>query len=248
MIIHKTLEPHLDCSHPAVLSIGSFDGVHLGHQSLLKHLRENAGPNGTVAVLTFSNHPSHILPNRNPVPQICSPSLKLDYLKKAGVNITYLLEFTKELADMRYDAFLQNLKAAFPFDLLILGEGATLGKKREGTPEKIRQLEAPLSFSTLYIPKQTYEERNISSGTIRTCIQTGNLKKASALLGRPYILEGTLSPTGELQLPSRLCLPPDGDYPILLDELETILTFKDGCPTLQLFTLFPREKVQLLFI
>jgi len=247
MIVFKTLEPYLDGPKPYILTIGNFDGVHLGHQTILKTLRQKAGE-GTIGVVTFSNHPSHVLANREPVPQIFFPELKFEFLKQFGVNVVYLLEFTKELASQNYDIFLKNLKSAFPFDMLILGEGATLGKKREGTPEKIKAVGDSLAFSTIYLAKQTAQDKEISSGTIRILIQQGVIKEASSLLGHPYILEGSISSSGELTLPSGLCLPPDGKYPIVLDEIQTILTIENQICTLALPSPLPREKVRLTFI
>lgn len=185
MEILQTLTPPRSFCPPCGLTIGSFDGVHLGHQQLLRYVRKKVGPQGSLCVLTFSNHPSHILPNREPLSLISSPEDKLHYLQSYGVDIVYLLPFTLELAQLSYEQFLHLVKDSYPFELLVLGEGATLGKKREGTSETIAALGKKLQFSVEYLPKYTVDGEIVSSGKIRECLQKGDLAKAKRLLGHP---------------------------------------------------------------
>lgn len=203
-------------SKPCALTIGNFDGVHLGHQQILKRMRAIVGRAGTVAVLTFSNHPSFILPGKTPIRLIFSKSLKLKYLEKFGVDIIYCLEFTPELSQMRYNAFIEAIRKSCPFDHLIFGEGDAFGYKREGTEEKMKPLSKELGFQLEYLPKLMSSGETISSARIRTCIQQGELAKATTLLGHPYVLEGTID-SGQLTLPPHLCLPPNGDYPVIVE-------------------------------
>lgn len=212
MIILEDLNIITSPSKPCVLAIGNFDGVHLGHQQILKRMRAIAGSKGTVAVLTFSNHPSFILPGKIPVALILSKPLKLKYLKQFGADVIYCLEFTPELAQMRYDAFIKAIRKSCPFDHLIFGEGDAFGHKREGTAEKMRPLSEELGFQVEYLPKVFSSGETISSARIRTCIQQGELAKAKTLLGHPYVLEVS----AELLAP-HLCLPPNGDYPVIVE-------------------------------
>lgn len=186
MEILQELKPPHSFHPPCGLTIGSFDGVHLGHQQLLRHLRQAVGQKGSICVITFSNHPSHILPHREPTPLIYSSERKLHYLQKYGVDIVYLLPFTLELAQLSYDQFLHLVHQCYPFELLVLGEGATVGKKREGTPENITALGKKLPFTVEYLPKYRIEGEIVSSGKIREYLQKGDLKKAETLLGHPF--------------------------------------------------------------
>lgn len=202
-------------SKPCAFAIGNFDGVHLGHQRILHHMRGLVGPAGTVAILTFSNHPTDILPGKTPVKLITSKSLKLKYLSKFWVDVIYCLEFTSEIAQIRYDAFIHLIRKSCPFDYLIFGEGDAFGYKREGTEEKMKPLAKQLGFEVEYLPKVKITGEAISSGRIRSLIQSGELKTVTKLLGHPFELEieeGFLSPS--------LCIPPNGDYPVAVEPLQ----------------------------
>ncbi len=213
MIVYENLDQSSLPSKPCVLTIGNFDGVHLGHQRILNRMRTLAGPKGTVCVLTFSNHPSSVLPGKTPVPLIQSNSLKLQYLEKFGADVVYSLEFTSQLSHLHYDTFLSKIKKSCPFDYLILGEGDAFGYKREGTPEKVALLGKQLHFEVEYLPKVKSEDETISSGRIRTCIQQGHLSEAIEFLGHPYIVEAIDSKP----ISPHLVLPPDGDYPVNIE-------------------------------
>jgi len=183
MEILPSFTPPKELPHPLTLTIGNFDGVHLGHQKILAKLREQAGEKGCVSVITFPNHPSHVLPKSPPVPLILNPAKKLALLEKYGVDLVYLLEFTLDLAQLPYDEFIKKVRAVYPFDLLILGKGATLGKKREGTPEKLTALSEKLGFRLEYLTKAEIDGETISSGKIRAYLEEGNLTKAHTFLG-----------------------------------------------------------------
>ncbi|NGX38802.1 MAG: Riboflavin biosynthesis protein RibF [Chlamydiae bacterium] len=205
-------------ARPIALTIGTFDGVHKGHQYLLSLLRSQVGEEGTVALLSFSNHPSEILPHRDPVLALTSPTIKTRLLEQYGVDLLYLLPFTLQLASLSYKDFLSQLHNACPFDHLFLGQDGRIGHKREGTPEKITKLGEELGFTAHYIKKLDSQNEPISSGKIRTLIQSGNLLEASKLLGHSYQIAGTLQEDQTLLLENTPCLPPDGTYPVILHQ------------------------------
>ena len=192
------------------LTIGNFDGVHLGHLALLKELRARLPTDGQLLVYTFSNHPSHILSHLTPIPYICTLEHKLKLLKEAGVDDIYLTAFTAELAKTPFDQFLIDLKEKLDFSLLLLGEDARFGKDREGDPTKVRALGKRLGFEVIYIPKCKMEDQVISSTLIRTSIAQGDFSKASYYLGRPYSIYAPLI-HGSMSL-KNLCLPPSRIY------------------------------------
>lgn len=178
---------------PCALTIGSFDGLHLGHQALVQQMQKRLFHRGTLGLLTFSNHPAHILPHRKSAPLLCSMDQKLELLKKLGVDLVILLEFSRALSESSYEEFLTALRQVFPFKFLILGEGARVGKGQEGDEKKIKELGLRLHFEAEYFPKTMFEEEIISSGRIRHSIEMGDFKKAEQMLGRPYIIDGVLS-------------------------------------------------------
>lgn len=168
---------------PIAATIGSFDGLHLGHQAIFKRLRELAGPTGTTAVITFSNHPSDIL-SKTPTPLIYPPDQKLALLKTLDIDLTVFLTFTKQTASNTYDQFLLSLKKHLPFDHLVLGSDAVLGKGRTGTPNVLRAFAKTHNFQLEYIPHIELDGAPISSTRIRTLLSENKTLEASRLLGR----------------------------------------------------------------
>lgn len=185
---------------PIAFSIGMFDGMHPGHLALLQQVRLR----GTSVVLTFSNHP-----NRTPL--VCTIDHKLRLLQKS-VDLILLEPFTPAFSEQPFDQFLTDLQRTLPFSHLILGEGASFGKNREGTPDKVMQLANKLSFTAKYIQKYLFYGKPISSQRIRSAIESGQLDLAAKLLQRPYSILAPIK-KGVMHLPD-LCLPPDGDYSV----------------------------------
>lgn len=201
-----------------VLTIGNFDGVHLGHQHLLHHARTLATEEGEVIVYTFLNHPTHVLSHLPPTPWIYTIEHKLKILEEIGVNYTLLITFTKELAQTPYDTFLEELKRKLHFTHLVLGKGASLGKGKQGDEPHVRACAERLGFHVSYVSKLGRDDLPLSSGQIRRLIAEAALEKASHCLGRPYSIYAPL--LLERSLCMRLqqhCLPPSGIYSIHLN-------------------------------
>lgn len=225
-IFHRFEDFPLDAQN-VVLTIGNFDGMHLGHQAIVKRVKSLALSNhGTAAVISFDNHPSQVLSPKTPVKSLCTLQHKLSLLEKFGVDILLLLTFNKNLSSQNAETFLQDLKKTIPFIYLILGNDAVFGKKREGTPKKIHLLSKKLNFQVEYLEKRSFDNSNISSTLIRQYIRKGSLKTAEKFLGRKYSIKSTIIkgqgkgksigfPTANIDL-SNLCLPPLGVYAIYL--------------------------------
>lgn len=214
MHVIKDLSQIPSLSQPAAITIGCFDGMHLGHQLLINRAKELAGKEGSVIVFTFSNHPSQILKTRVPAPLLCSLEHKLMLLKKAGVDLVYLQEFTVEFSRQPYDRFLKEIKHNLPFSFFVLGKGASFGKDKEGDEKHVKKLGKTLKFTPEYVKKIGLTKQPVSSGFIRHLIDGGNLHYAEQHLGRPYSVYGVLK-GNELDI-SGLCVPPDGSYTMTL--------------------------------
>ena len=168
--------------HPIAVTIGSYDGIHLGHQAIFKRLTEIGT---TTAVVTFSNHPSEILSPHSPTPLLYAPEKKLMLIKAFDIDYTILLPFTKDTASHTYDTFLLKLRNFLPFDILVLGESAVLGKDRTGTPPAIRTLAEKEGFQVEYIPHIEIDDAPVTSSRIRTTIASGDTQMDIRLLGHP---------------------------------------------------------------
>src|SRR3990167_1227506 len=186
MKVFNEIEKIPQLSTPIALTIGVFDGVHLGHQEIFKKLHRLAGKEGTSCVLTFENHPSHLLTPYSPIIPLISLDHKLELFKKYGIDVVIVLPFTKELSNESYDTFIKRVHSHLPFSTLILGEGATLGKNREGNDHTVPELGKSLGFTVDYITKEIYHKEPISSGRIRALVKEGDLKKTKKMLGRHH--------------------------------------------------------------
>lgn len=178
MQIFRSFEEIVPLTKPIALTMGMFDGVHIGHQHLLAELKKH----GTAVVLTFSNHPSEILPHRTPVKLLCSLEERLYKLSQLGVAATIVLPFTLELSQLSYDTFLHAIHNRLPFSTLILGEGEAFGHNREGTPEHVLPLGTILGFQALYLKKLELDGNLVSSKRIRQLLEQGKQKEAMYLL------------------------------------------------------------------
>ncbi|MES2274261.1 MAG: FAD synthetase family protein [Chlamydiota bacterium] len=203
-------------SHSTALTIGFFDGVHLGHQNLIQALRETGEK---TTVLTFSNPPWQVFKPGAPLNLLTSFSLKLALLEKYGVDAVIALPFTREFASTSYE----DLLSQFTLSHLILGIGSEFGKNREGNAANVQNIALQKGFKVQYISKTIVDGEIVSSSRIRQYILSNQLAKAERLLGRPYAL---LFPPGRQMMTQDLCLPPDGIYPVRIDELSDQLEIK----------------------
>lgn len=225
MQIAYSLENLSPFSSPIALSIGNFDGLHLGHQTVLSHLLNLAKARHALsAVLTFSNHPSAVLRPEHKTPLLCTVAHKMHLLNQAGIDLTLLLPFTQAFSEQTAEEFLLSIKRVLPFQFLILGSDAHMGKNREGGQEIVTALSRSLNFHIEYLPDCYHNGERISSSLIRHHIQKGDFAQAAILLGRPYSIYGPVLkgqgkgaslgfPTANLSV-ENLCLPPLGVYAV----------------------------------
>ncbi len=182
MITVSSLAEIPSLSTPIALTIGSFDGVHLGHQHLFHELKTL----GTPTVLTFSNHPSEIL-YPQPLNELCSLAERLNLFEACGIELTIVLPFTLTLAQTSYEEFLKKLYSHLPFHHLVLGEGAVLGARGEGSERQIQLLSKEIGFTPIYLKKMVLDGEVVSSRRIRSLIGNNQIEQAQKLLGRKFL-------------------------------------------------------------
>lgn len=211
-------------SQPIALTIGTFDGVHRGHQFLFQQMSPIEGIDCHRCALTFRNHPSEVLKPDDSVELICTLEHKIELLKKACLDSTIVLSFTKEFAEQKAEDFIRAIRKHIPFSYLFLGHDATLGKNRHGDKEIIQQIAKELNFKVYYSHEYLENGIPISSTSIRKSIREGDLPKIEKFLGRPYSIFSSIQsgngmgekigfPTINLDT-NRLCLPPLGVYQV----------------------------------
>lgn len=219
----------LSLSHPQkplILTIGNYDGVHLGHQVVLQRTVEVARQKQTQSgVITFSNSPGEVL-LAAPAEKLCSTHQKIDLLAALGLDILFLIEFTREFSQQSPEEFLKNLLKKIPFSHLILGHDARFGKNRAGDIEQVQALAKALHFQVEYLPPEKINDRTISSSAIRKEIKAGHLEEANKMLGRSYSIQSLVAkgtgigkrigfPTANVQI-TNYCLPPLGVWAVTI--------------------------------
>lgn len=188
MQIFTNFESVKNLKKPISLTIGMFDGMHLGHQKIFDKLKELTKGIGSIVVITFENHPIEMISKETLIPKICNIDEKLEHLKEAGVFATYLLKFDESIRELSFEEFIKKTKEAIDFEFLVLGDGASFGKNQKGNEESVKALESRYQFKAFYLQKCMIEGETVSSKKIRELLQQGHMETASKFLGRNYTL------------------------------------------------------------
>lgn len=207
-----------------IFTIGVFDGVHLGHQSLLTYLKKKAQQNNWLSgVITFISHPETVLSSRSQLPWLDSLDNRIELIKNLGIDIVIALNFTAELRQLSAREFVQLLKEHLKLRGLIIGPDFALGKNRQGTVEQLRLLGKQMGFNVEVVPPLVINGEVVSSSLIRQVLSQGDMKRASKLLGRPFRIRGLVVPgdhrgrtlgfpTANLEIKPDQASPGDGVY------------------------------------
>jgi riboflavin kinase/FMN adenylyltransferase len=197
---------------PLFAVIGVFDGIHLGHQYLLRHLVSEARlREARPAVITFDSHPDEILVGAAP-PLLVDPVERLRLLGEAGVAVVIVQHFDAALRMTEYDDFLHRITERTRLAGLLMTPEAAFGHDRRGTPEAVAALGASDGFDLVVAPPFEIDGRSVRSSDVRSAIVAGDLRRAEELLGRPYTVTATTGDDGSLDVPMPVALPPAGSY------------------------------------
>lgn len=177
----------------AVVALGMFDGMHLGHEALIRRAAALSKELGCLcAVCSFENHPLSVLGGE--VRLLLSPPERRARMLACGAHEVTLERFTKELAALSPQAFIERLYARWDVAAVVVGFNYSFGAGGEGNTETLRLLGAERGFSTEVLPPVLVGGAPVSSSRIRACIEQGDTEGAGKLLGRPYGLHGTVMP------------------------------------------------------
>lgn len=185
MKVYKTLDsPILTKADKAIVCLGMFDGVHLGHQAVINEVvRQAKAVGGKSVVITFENHPVTVLKPDVKIDLLTSPEEKLKLLEWLHVDVVVMLPFTREFANQTAEEFLEKLMRALSFKRLVLGFDTTIGKDRQGNREKVESLAPQMGFEVEYFKQIDLDGRTISSSIIRKLLAEGQRAEAHKLLG-----------------------------------------------------------------
>ncbi|MDC0478661.1 bifunctional riboflavin kinase/FAD synthetase [Flavobacteriaceae bacterium] len=179
---------------PAILTIGTFDGVHFGHQKILQNLVVEAKKENLCAiVLTFFPHPRMVLQKETQLKMIDTLEEKTKLLEQLGVEVLIVQPFTMEFSRMTAIEYTRDILVnGIGISKLIIGYDHRFGRNREATVEDLKQFGMDYNFTVEEIPAQDIESIAVSSTKVRNAIDSGEIKKANQYLGRPFSLNGTI--------------------------------------------------------
>jgi riboflavin kinase/FMN adenylyltransferase len=195
MKIFRSLEELTSDFHDAYVTIGNFDGVHVGHRYIFNQIIEEARLVGSQAVvITFDPHPKMVLhPDRRPFYLIATLEEKMALLEESGVDAVFLISFSLEYAQTTAQSFICDvLWNRFRVKKVFIGHDYTFGRGKEGKKQLLEDFGKELGFDVAVIDAVKVEDTVISSTLIRNLILDGQVKTAADFLGRPYNLKGTV--------------------------------------------------------
>ena len=215
--------------HFSIVTSGTFDGVHLGHQKILARLKELATrKQGETVLLTYWPHPRLILqPEDKSLRLLSTLAEKVNLLEEMGVDHLIILPFTKELSQMSSEEFIREILVdKIQTKTLVIGYDHKFGKNREGSFEYLQSHSHLFGFAIEEISRQDVDDLGVSSTKIRTALAQGDISTANKYLGRPYDLSGQVVngqqigrslgfPTANIQIADDFkLLPRDGAYAV----------------------------------
>jgi riboflavin kinase/FMN adenylyltransferase len=225
MEIIRYIVPRRRFPHP-VVSIGNFDGVHVGHRTILaKVIHDAQRMNGTALVLTFHPHPLTVLRSTQPLPLIVGLREKLLLLASLQVHGVILQRFTPAFSQITAEHFVQRyLVEGLGVKKVIVGHNVTFGCRRSGTAETLIQLGKKFGFAVEVVGPVLLEGKEVSSTKIRALLRTGKMREVANLLGGTYTVSGRVEkgfqrgrtigfPTANLR-PRMDLLLPNGVYAV----------------------------------
>jgi len=217
----------------AVITIGNFDGVHIGHQALFHEVIEKADTiNGTSIVMTFEPHPVRVLKQNGHLPLITLYEQKIELIENSGVDVLICVPFTEEFAAISAKTFVEDiLLKSIGMKAIVVGKDYTFGRNREGDIDLLKTYANNLGFEVVvadWIQTSKNWPGRISSTRTRELVEAGKVDEAQKLLGRYYQIRGVVTtgrnrggrllgfPTANITLHDELC-PKNGVYAVAVD-------------------------------
>ncbi len=217
----------------AVITIGNFDGVHLGHQALFHEVIEKADAiGGTSVAMTFEPHPMRILKHNNHPPLITLYEQKAELIERTGIDVIVCVPFTKEFASLTAREFIEDLLIRkIGMKAIVVGEDYSFGKNREGNLDLLKTFAGEMNFEVIvadWIKMSRKLPDRISSTRVRELVMAGQMQEAHKMLGRHYQIRGIVVtgrdrggkllgiPTANINLHDELC-PKTGIYAVTVE-------------------------------
>ncbi|NTU83054.1 MAG: bifunctional riboflavin kinase/FAD synthetase [Chloroflexales bacterium] len=223
MEVVRVLEPGLT-ARPSVLTMGKFDGLHLGHRQLISTTVERANTLGLgSAVLTWEPHPNAVTRPGQPLQLLTSLEERIELIARFDPDLLLVVPFTRETMATSAEIYMRQIVAAVPIRELWVGEGFAMGKGRAGDVPSLMVIGAELGFAVGAVSKVIVGGAPVSASRVRELLRAGDVEGAIAVLGRPFGLRGVVVqgdqrgrvigfPTANLRIDEAHVLPADGVY------------------------------------
>jgi len=207
-----------------ILTVGVFDGVHMGHRHLLEIVKQRAHQKKLLSgVITFDRHPQSVLQPHSQLPYLSLLEERVKLLQETGIDLVSVLSFTPAVALLSAREFISLLKKYLKMRGLIVGPDFALGREREGDIGLLRSLGQEFSFSVEVVQTLSIDGEIVSSTSIRQALAKGGINKVETLMGRHFYLIGEVIttdkrgrilgfPTANLKIPREQILPANGVY------------------------------------
>lgn len=178
----------------AVVTVGTFDGLHKGHIKILEMMKDIAsGVNGSTIMVTFEPHPRSVVANNYDLIILTSLGEKKKIVEEIGIDQLFVLNFTRDFSDLTSEEFIKKyIVEKFGAVHMVVGHDHKFGKDRLGDEEKLRELGKKYGFEVTSVPAEKMSGEIISSTKIRNLLLEGDIDKANLLLARNYSLSGTV--------------------------------------------------------
>lgn len=208
----------------SVVTVGVFDGVHLGHQHLISSTVEEARRSDRFSIVaTFRNHPRSVLSTGFTPRYITGPEERVRLIAEVGADLVVPVTFDREMSELSARDFLELLMRRLRMRTLVVGPDFALGREREGDVDKLRSLSLEMGFSLSVVDLLENGGQPIRSTTVRQAVADGAMSLVRSLLGRPFTLDGRIGrgagrgremgfPTANLEVAPDRAMPADGIY------------------------------------
>ena len=227
MEIIRGLEDLKESYPNTVITIGNFDGLHLGHQKIIQTvLKESEDINGTSMVVTFDPHPMKILAPEREIKLLTTPKERERLIRTMGIHVLLCITFNEEFSQLMPDNFIDDiLVKKINAKKIIVGQNYAFGKARKGTTELLRRRGRKYGFNVKVVRHAKFNREVVSSSKIRSFLSKGQVFEASTFLGRAYTIEGNVIkgagrgekllhiPTANITTPNEL-VPKEGVYAV----------------------------------
>ena len=187
----KILKDDVRIQEDTVIVLGSFDGIHIGHRKLIETAIEIARMLGIKSmVYTFGNHPLSVINSHRTPKLLMSNNVKIEYIKKLGVDLVTLIEFNREFMEMSPEGFVRHLTEKYGAKHIIVGYNYRFGYKNLGDAELLRSLQKDLGFELHVVEPVKIGDTPVSSTLIRGLIDEGEIVAANEFLGHSFVIDG----------------------------------------------------------